>query len=44
MLLILEGIDREEMDYNSNFLEDDTTNMEVVEGEDGERIRRLIKK
>jgi len=32
------------MNYNIDFLEDKTTNMEIVEGEDGETIRRVIKK
>lgn len=44
MLTLLEGIDREEINYNTNFLEDEATNMEVVKGKDGERIKRMIKK
>lgn len=40
---ILEGIDREATNYNTNFLEDEKKNMEAVEGKDGETIRRVKK-
>lgn len=44
MLSILQGIEKEETKYNIDFSKDETTNMEVVEGEDGERIRRVTRK
>lgn len=43
MLLILEGIAREEINYNTKFSKDEVTNMEVLEEEDKERIKRMIK-
>jgi len=40
-LLILEGIDREEMNYNTYFSKYEIINMEFMEGEDRERIKRV---
>lgn len=44
VVLVILGVDREEMNYNSDFLEDEITNIDIMEGEDEERIRRVIKK
>ena len=41
ILLILEGIDREEMNYNTYFSKYEIINMEFMEGEDRERIKRV---
>lgn len=47
VLGILEGSDNENINYNSDFSENETTNMEVIEvieGEEGEEVRGIIKR
>ena len=42
MLSILEGTNKEEVDYNTYFLEDNVANMEGVEV--GEEVKEIIKR